>query len=136
MKKWVVIILILLAVGAVSIIAIRGLGISISSEKPVRYEQLDLGEYVVNLRDDHRSYLRTQIVIEYIHDKETENFLNSQMPKARDKVISILRGKSAAELAHGDNLDELRGELISGLEDILNFEEQIVDLWFVLFMIQ
>lgn len=137
MKKIFIIAAVLLVLGTGTYAAFKGLGITLTrDEKPVRYEQLDMGEFVVNLRDDHRRYLRAQIVIEYVHTKETEQILDKQMAKAMDKIISVLRSKSVEDLALEENIEQLRLELITELETALGLEKSIVDLWFVLFMIQ
>jgi len=133
LKKIIIVILVLVLVtGAVFVTRY----LNNREDPPVRYEQMNMGEFVVNLRDDQRRFLRTQIIIEYVYCKETEATLNLQLPKAKDRIISVLRSKSAEDISEAASLDGLRNELRAELELVLGINQQIVDLWFVLLMIQ
>jgi len=105
-------------------------------EPPIRYEQVDMGEFLVNLQNEQRCYLRTQIIVEYVYDKDTAKIFSLQQAKSRDKIISVLRSKSSAELLEVDNLRNVRDQLISELEVALELDDKIVDLWFINFVIQ
>lgn len=116
---------------------LRSQGFTLQRPEPVaRHEQLDLGEFLVNLKDEHRCYLRTQIVIEYVYEEKIAKAFADQQAKIRDRVIAVLRSKSSGELLEAVDLQDVRNELIAELEAALDLKDTIVDLWFTNFIIQ
>jgi|GEM_PF-5587708 len=136
MKKVIIVLLILVALMAGTVYGLKAMGFTFAREHETQYEQFNLGEFTVNLCDEPRRYLRTQIVIEYVYDKESEQNLMQQEAKYRDTVINVLRSKSLEELEDVENIENTRKQLLSQLENVLGMEKKIVDLWFVDFIFQ
>lgn len=96
----------------------------------------DVGEFTVNLTTStsHNRFIRTGIVLE-LDDRSLTSELERRHPQVRDRIISILRGKSVEQLRENDGLTVLRAQIIESLNGLL-MRGEIIDVFFIDLVIQ
>ncbi len=98
-------------------------------------ETYEFGDVTVNLADaGGRRFLRATLVFE-ISSSRVEDELIERSPQVRDRILSTLRGKEAADISKDPEVKELKQEIIDKINPLLRHGE-ITDLWFTEFVIQ
>lgn len=98
--------------------------------------RVELDTVIVNLfaeNSRNSRYLRVKIVMELKDDKAIKE-LDKFKPILQDKIISILRDKSAEELNGGDSQVKLSQEIRSAFNNILP-GAPVISIYFVEFII-
>lgn len=108
-------------------------------DKPAKLSMWKLEEFIVNLadRDDSR-YLKISLVLEIAGDGKEgggEGEGNPQEAKARDAVITVLTRKRFADLISEQGKVQLKTELKSELNTVLE-GAQVVNIYFSSFAMQ
>jgi flagellar FliL protein len=108
-------------------------------DKPAKLAMWKLEEFIVNLadRDDYR-YLKISLVLEIAGDGKEgggEGEGNPQEAKARDAVITVLSRKRFADLISEQGKVQLKTELKSELNTVLE-GAQVVNIYFSSFAMQ
>lgn len=80
---------------------------------------MDLKEFVVNLSDEDKTYIRITISLAYDKkNKKLEKELPNKVPAVRDAVIEILRKKKTTDF-NSNNIDNIKKELIKAINNNL-----------------
>ncbi|MBZ4663090.1 MAG: fliL [Caloramator sp.] len=129
--------LILLVV--ITLILVIGLGIVLgyfiffkdktnsSTQTNIKVEEkiMDLKEFVVNLSDEDKTYIRIAISLAYDKkNKKLDKELPNKVPAIRDVIIEILRKKKTADF-NSNNIDNIKKELIKAINNNLTNGEII-----------
>lgn len=75
-----------------------------------------VGQYLTNLEDDN--VIRLSIELE-VENNETKEEVEERKAKIHDRILSIIRTKTSEEIK-SDGIDELRKDIASELNNILN----------------
>ncbi|MGL4739303.1 MAG: flagellar basal body-associated FliL family protein [Sarcina sp.] len=105
-------------------------------EKSVETKIFDLGEdFVVNLSTEGKlKYVKARIVLSYdAKNKKFSSNLDKNTAILRDATITYLKGRTEEQLA---NLDTLKAELVAQLNETLEQEDPIKDVYFQSLLIQ
>lgn len=96
----------------------------------------DAGEFMVNLMPSGAQphYIRTGIMLEGSKEEVVDE-LDKRTPQVRDLVIKLLRLCTVEELRTANGLDNLRTEIITGINDLL-ISGEVIDLYFVDLIVQ
>lgn len=95
----------------------------------------EFGEFTVNLAEaDSRRFLRTFVVMELSHSR-VEGEMEKREHQIRDRIIRIIRGKMAKDLAQEHQILELKEEILGFINPLLT-NGKVLDLWFTDFVIQ
>ena len=132
MGKRIVIIILVLAIGAVACFYLFGGGSDGNNgEKVYTYVP---GEYfAVNIKNSNR-LIKVSVTLELSTGKN-EQYLIDNNHKIRDVIISVVRNKTEEELRAATAMDSLRGELIDALKE--KFEmDYLINIEFTEFVIQ
>ena len=92
-----------------------------------------LGSFTTDLRDNNRRIARVELVVE-VENKKAVDQIEERMIQLQDKIITVLRSKSADELKGNEGKDSLTQELKEGLEEFLSY--RIVNVYFNEFIVQ
>lgn len=80
---------------------------------------MDLKEFVVNLSDEDKTYIRITISLAYDKkNKKLEKELPDKVPAVRDAVIEIIRKKKTTDF-NSNNIDNIKKELIKAINNNL-----------------
>ncbi|MCX7695806.1 MAG: flagellar basal body-associated FliL family protein [Caloramator sp.] len=80
---------------------------------------LDLKEFVVNLSDEEKTYIRITISLAYDKkNKKLDKELPNKIPAIRDVVIETLRKKTTSDFK-SNNIDNIKKELIKAINNNL-----------------
>ncbi|CDF58010.1 flagellar basal body-associated FliL family protein [Thermobrachium celere] len=96
-----------------------------STTQNVKIEEkiFDLNEFVVNLSDENKTYIRLKISIAYDKkNKKLDKEIPEKVPAIRDAVINILRSKSSKDFettSNQNNLNNIKTELINSINNNL-----------------
>jgi len=93
-------------------------------------------EFTVNLLDPGmRRFLRMRMSFAYYDNSELVAEINSRDAQLRDTVFAVLRTRSINDLATNENIDKLRQDLVTAINEILEHGD-IVNVYFVEFAMQ
>ena len=93
-------------------------------------------EFVVNLRDPAESrYLKVNMTLEVEGEAAEGEGDSPDTAKARDVIINVLTGKSYADLQSPGGKDELKSELRTALNSVLD-KKKVVNIYFTSFAMQ
>lgn len=92
-----------------------------------------LGTFTTDLRDSTRRIARVEIVVEVESRKAIEQ-IEERSVQLNDRIITILRSKTAEELKGKEGRIRLGEEIKNGLEEFLTFK--IVNVYFLEFIVQ
>ncbi len=98
----------------------------------------EVGEFTVNVKNsDARGsrFVRTGIVLEISDDRSLRSELENRHPQLRDRIITLLRGKTAAQIDSTEGLETLRTEIVSSINDLL-IHGEVVDVYFIDLVLQ
>lgn len=91
--------------------------------------------FIVNLVGNQgKSYLKVKIELELNND-ELKKEIDKRLPQFRDKVLTILSGKSNDEIKSLEGKSQLREEIIAMLNQFLK-TGRIVNIYFTDFIVQ
>jgi len=108
-----------------------------SKEKDGPGPMFEIGTLIVNLAPNGTPggrFVRANIVLEADSDK-TLRELARREPQVKDRVIAVVREKTAASIAGADGQEQLRRELLSSVNELLT-EGQVVQVWFTDLVVQ
>lgn len=94
---------------------------STSQESVVVEEKIaDVNEFLVNLADENKSFIKIKFVIAYDKkNKKLDKEIPEKMPSMRDSVISILRTKKSSDFNNTDNnknsMENIKKEIIDAI---------------------
>lgn len=80
---------------------------------------IELEEFLVNLNGG--GMIKTEITIEGINDKSEEKIKAKEI-FIRDRIISVLSSKGIGDVRSGEGRKDLKGELVTELNDICSDE--------------
>jgi flagellar protein FliL len=111
--------------------------VSVSDEPESTYR--DMGEFLINPADsvDNNGFrfIQTEITLGVtpasVHDK-----LAQQNPHLRDTVIRVLSAKKLSEMDAPDDREYIKDELRFALNEHLGDQEEILQVYFVKFIVQ
>ncbi|SHE35385.1 MULTISPECIES: flagellar basal body-associated FliL family protein [Caloramator] len=98
-----------------------------STQTNIKVEEkiMDLKEFVVNLSDEDKTYIRITISLAYDKkNKKLDKELPNKVPAIRDVIIEILRKKKTADF-NSNNIDNIKKELIKAINSNLTNGEII-----------
>ncbi len=94
-----------------------------------------LRKFIVNIADPGQDkFLSVQMDLE-VKDKDAAQKIDSQLPKVRDAILTILPTKRSEELQSVKGKNILRDELIAKLNTLLN-GDLVKNIYFTEFVIQ
>lgn len=111
------------------------------AETPEVGYKVDLEKFTVNLADpDETRFLVIKIALEVsteqlVADIHSENDDMLYLVKTRDLILKVLRSKTSSEFSDAGNLEEIRREIIFGLNSIYKSGE-VMQLYIVDMVIQ
>ena len=79
--------------------------------------EVELDNFIVNLADEQRTYLRVRIAFELTPDADATT-ITDRVSTFRDRIITHLRTKYAEDLRSNEDMDELRNDLLQIARDI------------------
>lgn len=92
---------------------------TIQNNVKVEEKILDLKEFVVNLSDEEKTYIRITISLAYDKkNKKLDKELPNKIPAIRDVVIETLRKKTTSDFK-SNNIDNIKKELIKAINNNL-----------------
>ncbi len=90
-----------------------------SQKKPPIRPTYDIGEFTVNLAGSSSlRFIRTGIVLE-LDDKSAETEISRRQPQIRDRIISVLRTCTLADLNAENGLETLRTKIMASINELL-----------------
>lgn len=92
-----------------------------------------LGTFTTDLRDNNRRIVRIELSVEVENKKAIEQ-IEERKIQLQDRILTILRSKTADELKGNEGKINLGVELKSGLEEFLTY--RIVNIYFNEFIVQ
>lgn len=92
-----------------------------------------LGTFTTDLRDNNRRIVRIELSVEVENKKAIEQ-IEERKIQLQDRILTILRSKTADELKGNEGKINLGVELKSGLEEFLTY--RIVNVYFNEFIVQ
>lgn len=92
-----------------------------------------LGTFTTDLRDNNRRIVRVELSVEVENKKAVEQ-IEERKIQLQDRILTILRSKTAEELKGNEGKINLGEELKSGLEEFLTY--RIVNVYFNEFIVQ
>jgi flagellar FliL protein len=98
---------------------------------------LPLDTFTVNLQGGER-YLQTEITLQF-DDQEQVDVFKTQMPRVRSRMLALLSGKHAEDLASTEDKKKLAQEIKAQLNQPFypkGKPQQVVDVLFTAFVIQ
>lgn len=95
---------------------------------------VELGVFTTDLRDTNRNRIvKVEISVEVDDNKATAQ-IEERYIQLQDKIISILRSKSADELKGNEGKKALSEEIKIGIEEFLSYK--VVNIYFKEFIVQ
>jgi flagellar FliL protein len=94
---------------------------------------LPLETFIVNLQVKG-SFLKTTIQLEFA-EPILPPTIESDLPKVRDQIISIMSSKSASDILTTEGKEQLREEIVEGVNEVLGGED-VTRIYFTEFIIQ
>jgi flagellar FliL protein len=92
-------------------------------------------DIIVNLAEERgRRFLKVNAVIELDKAKTAEE-LELRLPQVRDLIIGILRQKTVEKISEKEGINQVRSEIITGINTCLSAGE-VINLYFTNFVIQ
>lgn len=139
-KKWVVIVVATLMLGAVAggfIWRGRKHATAEAKQEPAVESVLHLETFVVNLADDERAYLRIGIDIGMAHAQQKAKEGQGVSPAAavRDTILEVITTARSDELLSADGKQKLKERLLSALQKRVPAIE-VREVYFTEFLIQ
>jgi len=120
------VILFFLAIAAGALFMLKGnLGgigekVSKMSEKEEEIASLSFKTIQVNLADQNMTrYLSTSIVIEYVEDEKLTEEMAEKNYRLKDAIIEVLRSKTVSDLDTGDEITEVKKEIMQAVNQCL-----------------
>ncbi len=97
----------------------------------------EAGEFTVNISTPTAQprFIRTGIVLEISSERNLKQELESRHPQIRDRIITILRGRSVEQLNQTGGLDELRRDIVRSINDLL-LQGEIIEVYFMDLVVQ
>jgi flagellar FliL protein len=141
-SKLIVILLIVTIVIVVGLAAFFGYFIlfkksaGTSSAAPAKKAEeitVKLDEFITNLADDDKRYIKTTIVVGFT-DKKVSEEITANMSVIRDKVNTKLWSKTSGDFG-GQGLDKIKKELLDSINSVLG-ENKITNIYFDNIIIQ
>lgn len=96
----------------------------------------DVGEFTLNLTSttNQMRFIRTQIMLE-ASDAKAIGELETRKPQLRDRMITLLRARTADELSSEDGMEALRFDIITSVNSLINNGE-VTDVFFLDLIVQ
>lgn len=111
--------------------------IAANEEDPIEFTGLvtQIGSFTTDLRDNtnRTRVVRVEIAVEVTDKKAIDQIAERKIP-IQDKIITILRSKTADELKGDEGKNMLAEELQKGMEELLSY--RIVNVYFNEFIVQ
>ncbi|HKM17077.1 MAG: flagellar basal body-associated FliL family protein [Firmicutes bacterium] len=90
----------------------------------------EIGEFTVNLAGTNSiRFIRTGIVLEFTKDSDVRE-AERREPQIRDRIITILRTCTLADLSAPDGLVQLKAKLIGAINELFG-TEKVSDIFFI-----
>lgn len=104
--------------------------------KPPPQTVVDMGSIVVNLENaDSGRYLRVSLSLAYPENEKLSAEIEENQPLLRDRIIDLLRRKTAADVGDAAKSDKLKRELLQEVNKYLH-EGQVEQIYFTEFLVQ
>lgn len=91
---------------------------TVKSGKTIEEKTLSLEEFIVNLADENKSFIKIKIVLAFT-DKKVEKEIQNKMPQVRSTVIKELRKKTSKDFSSGGE-DKVIKELVEKINEVLD----------------
>lgn len=87
--------------------------------KPVKETTFELDEFVTNLADEDKTFIKITIVLGYEENKKLDSELPTKVPAIRDVVNSLLWTKTSIDFS-GTGTEKVKQELLDSINSKLN----------------
>lgn len=132
----VIILLLLLIVSGIIIYVLLN-NPRVVKEEPIKIDKnimmVTVGDSFVNNVKDSKKICKLTMKVEI--GKEVAELVTYRESEIRDKINSIMRSKSEADLAGKEGQEKLQKEIVAAIRDIINSEE-IRNVYFDEFIVQ
>lgn len=91
---------------------------TVKSGKVIEEKTLSLEEFIVNLADEDKGFIKIKIVLAFT-DKKVEKEIQTKMPQVRSTVIKELRKKTSKDFSNGGE-DKVIKELVEKINGVLD----------------
>ncbi|MCS7199006.1 MAG: flagellar basal body-associated FliL family protein [Caldimicrobium sp.] len=96
---------------------------------------IDFDPIIVNLLDPSgKRYLQIKLSLE-VADKKAEQEIKRKEPKIRDRILTILSGKTVEEVIIPDAKEKIKAEILRKLKEDID-EEMIINVYITQFIVE